>query len=74
MTTTTNITLRDPVGPVEISERLGVALNTVHSWRTRRRALERATPMPEPDCIRSNTPLWSWETIETWARETGRLE
>jgi transposase-like protein len=73
MTTTTTTTLTDPVGPVEISQRLGVSLNTVHSWRTRARTAERGTGLPAPDATCSNTPLWSWATIAEWARATGRL-
>lgn len=65
--------LVDPVGQVEIADRLGVQLNTVHVWQTRRGNLTQAAGMPEPDTTASGTPLWNWATIEKWARETGRL-
>lgn len=74
MTTTTATVLTDPVGPVEIAQRLGVTLNTVHSWRTRSRVAERGKGLPAPEATCSNTPLWSWATIEAWARDTGRSQ
>lgn len=73
MTTRTNITLRDPVGINEIAEALGVEPSTVRSWQIRGRKMTRQTPMPQPKCHRTGTPLWEWKAIEAWARETGRL-
>lgn len=73
-TTKTPTQLYDPVGLVEIADRLGVTLNTVHSWRTRARSMTRRTGMPDPKIVCSGTPLWSWPTIRKWAEETGRLD
>lgn len=75
MTLQATLVLTDPVGPQEIAQRLGRPLPTVHSWRNRsEKGMKRAVPLPEPDTIISNTPLWSWDRIEDWARETGRYE
>jgi hypothetical protein len=56
----------EPVGSVEIAERLGVKRNTVDHWRLR------ATGFPEPRWTVGGRPAWDWEDIATWARETGR--
>ena len=56
----------EPVGPVEIAERLGVARATVDTWRQR-------GVLPAPDWHVSGRPLWDWPTVESWARDTGRL-
>lgn len=56
----------DPVGVVDIAERLGVRRQTVAVWKVREL-------LPEPDWQRGAGPLWQWLTIERWARETGRL-
>jgi hypothetical protein len=29
--------------------------------------------LPDPKVTLAMGPLWSWSTIERWARETGRL-
>lgn len=57
----------------QIAERLGVERQTVNVWRSTRGI------MPEPDYTECPTcgidrPLWKWETIEAWARKTGRLK
>jgi len=56
-----------PVGAAEIAERLGVRPQTVHAWRHRKL-------MPPPRWAVSGQPAWDWAEIETWARETGRLQ
>lgn len=56
----------EPVGLVEIAERLGVDPKTAQQWRFRKL-------LPEPDALVSGRPVWQWRTIERWARETGRL-
>ena len=55
----------DPVGPVEVAERLGVKRATVDTWRLR-------GLLPEPVTI-SGHPLWEWDIVKRWARDTGRL-
>lgn len=49
-----------------IADRLGVPKNTVNVWRYRKL-------LPAPDVELALGPVWYWPTIETWARETGRL-
>lgn len=56
----------EPVGLVEIAERLGVRKETAHVWRTR-------GVMPEPTWTVGGRPAWNWPDVEAWARETGRL-
>ena len=54
------------VGPVEVAEMLGVAVNTVHVWRKRQL-------LPAVWAVISGTALWSrWEILE-WADTTGRI-
>jgi predicted DNA-binding transcriptional regulator AlpA len=57
--------LVDLLDPEMIADRLGVARATVHVWRNR-------GVLPEPDAIRSGCPLWWVDTIDEWARATGR--
>lgn len=56
----------DPVGAVEIAERLGVARATVDQWRQRR-------ILPAPRWTVGGRPAWEWPQIEQWAKVTGRL-
>ena len=70
----TAITLTDPVGPQEIADRLGVDTATVYSWRARAPKMKRQAGLPTEEATVSNVPLWSWETIAAWARETGRMK
>lgn len=56
----------DPVGAVEIAERLGVAHDTVAKWRTREL-------LPEPTWTVHGRPAWEWAVIVQWATATGRL-
>jgi hypothetical protein len=60
-------TLDEPVGLLEIADRLGVKLQSAQNWRTR-------GVLPPPRWTVSGHPAWSWRhDIEPWARETGRL-
>ena len=56
----------EPVGLVEIAERLGVKPQTARMWRHREL-------LPEPSWVVSGQPAWHWPDIEAWARRTGRL-
>jgi hypothetical protein len=56
----------DLVGAQEIAGRLGVTIHTVHKWRQR-------NLLPAPSWRLGAGDIWQWETIEAWARETGRL-
>lgn len=56
----------DVVDVAEIAHRLGVRRQTVHQWRHR-------DVLPDPDWPLDVGPVWLWDTIERWARETGRL-
>lgn len=69
MSTETTHSLRpaDPVGILEIAERLGVPVRTVHTWRYRH-------ALPDPDYTAINgSRAWEWNRILLWAGETGRL-
>lgn len=57
----------EPVGLAEIAERLGVARQTVDSWRSR-------GLLPEPRWSVGGRPAWEWATIAQWARDTGRRD
>jgi hypothetical protein len=54
------------VGQKEIADRLHVAPNTVHQWV--KRGL-----LPLVEGTVGGDPAWHWSTIESWARETGRM-
>lgn len=55
----------DPVGAVEIAERLGVARRTVDSWR------QREMGFPEPRWTVGGRPAWNWDDVAPWATEHG---
>lgn len=57
----------DPVGLVEIAQRLGLASDTPRIWNQRGR-------LPAPRWRVSGRPAWEWSEIEEWARATGRLK
>lgn len=56
----------EPVGLVEIAERLGVKRGTAKQWHHRRL-------LPAPRWVVSGAPAWDWSAVERWARESGRL-
>jgi hypothetical protein len=56
----------DIVGLKEIAERLGKKQQTAAAWRYR-------GLLPPEEGTVSGAPAWRWETIEQWARATGRL-
>lgn len=57
----------EPVGVVEICERLGVTRSAVDQWRAGEQAF------PEPRWKVGGRPAWNWPDVEKWARLTGRL-
>lgn len=57
----------DPVGLLEIAERLGVKRQTARMWRQR-------GVLPAPRWLVSGLPAWDWPDIARWARETGRTK
>jgi hypothetical protein len=57
----------EPVGTIEIAERLGVTRDAVNQWR------KRDLGFPEPHWNVGGRPAWEWEDVEAWARGTGRL-
>lgn len=57
----------DLVGLQEIADRLNTKRNTPNVWRQRNQ-------FPPPDLELAMGPLWKWSTVETWARQTGRLK
>jgi hypothetical protein len=57
----------DPVGGIELAERLHIRPETVHRWWQR-------SLLPEPDYPSVNgVRAWEWATILRWAGETGRI-
>lgn len=58
--------ITDPVGIVEICDRLGVTRSAVEAWRSR------DLGFPSPTWTVGGRPAWSWADVVEWARETGR--
>jgi predicted DNA-binding transcriptional regulator AlpA len=56
----------EPVGVLEISERLGVATDTVNKWR------DRHADFPKPPWEVSGYLAWNWSDVLAWAKATGR--
>ena len=56
----------EPVGLLEIAQRLGAQAQTARNWRTR-------GVLPSASWLVSGSPAWDWAAIEAWAQETGRL-
>ena len=57
----------DLMGQAEIAALLGVT-------KQRAQQLYKAGKLPEPLGVVAMGPVWLKEDIETWARETGRIE
>lgn len=57
----------DPVGTIEIADRLGATRHAVNQWR------RRPLSFPEPRWQVGGRPAWDWREVERWARTTGRL-
>lgn len=57
----------DPVGVIEIAERLGVLDRSVHKMIQRGRL-----PAPDYDTV-NGSRAWEWRTVLWWAGETRRL-
>jgi hypothetical protein len=51
----------DPVGAVEIAERLNVKRGTVDMWRIR------SIGFPEPRWTVGGRPAWNWDEVEQWS-------
>lgn len=58
----------DPVGIVEIAERLGVRRATVDQWR-----YHETGGFPAPKWTVGGRPAWDWSDIKRWAESTGRI-
>ena len=56
----------EPVGGMEIADRLGVQRRTVAVWKQRRL-------LPPGRWTVSGEDAWDWDTIREWAERTGRL-
>ena len=57
----------DPVGVIEIADRLGVLDRSVHKMIQRGRL-----PQPDFDAV-NGSRAWEWRTVLWWAGETRRL-
>lgn len=58
----------EPVGCLEIAERLGVTRQTVDKWLTRE-----WLDFPEARWTVGGARCWNWPDIWRWARDTDRL-
>lgn len=56
----------EPVGTVEIADRLGVSRKAVDAWRAR------GLDFPEPRGLVGGRPAWHWPDVLRWATTTGR--
>lgn len=56
----TNFTYMEPVGTMEIAERLGVTRHAVDKWR------QRDPTFPEPRWKIGGRPAWNWADVEAW--------
>ena len=57
----------EPVGMVEICDRIGVTRSAVNQWRVG------SEEFPQPKWTVGGRPAWNWPDVEKWARLTGRL-
>lgn len=60
----------EPVGIVEIAERLDVAETTVRKWWNMR---AESIGFPEPKWTVGGRPCWLWSDVWAWAHDTERL-
>jgi len=65
--TTPNRSSLEPVGVVEIAERLDVKVDTVHHWRIRH-----ADTFPASRGTVGGNPWYSWAEVRRWAVAHGR--
>jgi hypothetical protein len=56
----------EPVGAIEIADRLGVKPAAVYNWNYK-------GLLPAPDWVVGGRPAWNWSTIRDWAKATGRF-
>jgi len=56
----------EPVGIVEIADRLGVTRSAVDRWR------QRDIGFPAPTWTVGGRPAWAWQSVAEWATATGR--
>ncbi len=63
----------DPVGAVEIGQRLAVRAQTVAMWHHRSQHGRLPVAMPAPRWTVSGNPAWSWTEVRAWAAATRRL-
>lgn len=56
----------EPVGLVEIADRLQVERDTADKWRQR-------GLLPDPKWTVGGRPAWNWPDVWRWARDTERL-
>lgn len=57
----------EPVGVVEIADRLGVTRKHVEAWRTRGRA---GRAFPSPRWTVGGRPAWEWSAVADWHEKT----
>lgn len=63
-----HVDIDDLVGAAEIADRLDKASSSlIHDWR------KRYPDFPKPLLSLRQGHLWSWQAVEAWAVETGRL-
>lgn len=56
----------EPVGLVEIAQRLNVQRNTAKVWHAR-------GLLPAHRWTVSGNPAWNWPEVKAWAQQTGRM-
>lgn len=56
----------EPVGIVEICEKLGVSRSAYDQWQ------HRDLGFPAARWTVGGRPAWNWPDVEAWAKETGR--
>lgn len=61
--------MSEPVGTVEIADRLEVTRKHVEAWRSRGRG---GTPFPAPRWTVGGRPAWDWADVAAWHDATHR--